>query len=399
MSTLQSSIDLLKKLVDLPSVSSTSNANVSDVVSEHLTDLGFQIERSEYIDARGVTKVNLVARRDPRDRHRSRASGAIQMDEGSSCAGGLAYFCHTDVVPVDGWNGPGGDPFQSVLDNGRVYGRGSCDMKGSLVAMMSAVERIPANQQHATIWIVCTADEEIGFLGAKEIVRRSEAYREMVKAQPLAIIGEPTRLSVVHAHKGIAGLRITSEGRAAHSSTADGINANQAMVPMLQTLMDIHARTEQEERYHDHRFEPPVLSWNFGVSDGCAAINITPSRSVAWVSLRPMPEIDGQDLLNEVAQRAQSLGLQVAVLDGGSPLWIDPQAEAIRELCVISGGEAKTVCYGTDGGEFKELKHRVVCGPGDIAQAHTTDEWLEVDQLAKGIDLYEKAIHHWCVKN
>ncbi|MGI9474307.1 MAG: M20 family metallopeptidase [Rubripirellula sp.] len=388
MSALQPSIDFLERLVGFPSVSSTSNAAVSDAIGERLTSLGFRVERSEYIDNQGIAKINLVARRDP-----ERSAGTDM----ASRAGGLAYFCHTDVVPADHWSGPGGDPFCGVVESDRIYGRGSCDMKGSLVAMMSAVDRIPVSQQHSPIWIVCTADEEIGFVGAKEMTQRSEAYRGIVDAQPLAIIGEPTGLGVVHAHKGIVGVRITSHGRAAHSSTTDGVNANVPLVPMLQTLLEIHERTLRDKRYLDPRFDPPVLSWNFGVSDGCSAVNITPGRSVAWVSLRPMPEIDGQDLLEEVASRANSLGLEFKVFEGGSPLWIDPQAPAVRELCEIAGGEAKTVCYGTDGGEFDELQHRVVCGPGSIAQAHTTDEWLALDQLDKGIDLYEKALHHWCI--
>jgi len=97
-----------------------------------------------------------------------------------------------------------------------------------------------------------------------------------------------------------------------------------------------------------------------------------------------------------VAERAKSLGLDYEICEGGSPLWIDPDASCISDMCTIAEGKPETVCYGTDGGEFSELKHRVVCGPGDIAQAHTADEWLEIDQLEKGIYLYEKALRCWC---
>ena len=383
MSSLKHSIALLQKLVSHASVSFTSNEAVSETAGETLADLGFEIERTSYLDPQGVTKANLVARRQPQ--------AGKSKDEG-----GLAYFCHTDVVPADDWTGPGGDPFCGVIQDERMYGRGSCDMKGSLVAMLSAVSRLPQNQQQAPLWIVCTADEEVGFLGAKDLVQNSSEYRNIVQAQPLAIIGEPTRLSVVHAHKGIVGMRITSRGRAAHSSTTDGINANEAMVPMLQTLLEIHQQTQRSEKYHDHRFDPPVLSWNFGVSDSCNAVNVTPAKSVAWVSLRPMPNIDGRDLMDLVAERAKSLGLDYEICEGGSPLWIDPDASCISDMCTIAEGKPETVCYGTDGGEFSELKHRVVCGPGDIAQAHTADEWLEIDQLEKGIYLYENALRCWC---
>ena len=166
---------------------------------------------------------------------------------------------------------------------------------------------------------------------------------------------------------------------------------------MLQTLLDINEETTRLTRLQDNRFDPPILSWNFGVSDDCTAINITPARSVAWVSFRPMPEIDGNDLIEQVEARAEELGLEFKRYDGGSPLWIEPDAACVRDFCEIAGGEPKTVCYGTDGGELTELQNRVVFGPGDIAQAHTTDEWIELDQLKQGAELFAKAVRHWCV--
>ena len=383
MSSLQKPIDTLKRLIAFPSVSSSSNRDISDAVSEHLESLGFNVEQSCYHDALGATKVNLVARRDP-------ASKSIDPSTG------LAYFCHTDVVPAGAWTGPGAEPFVGVVQDDRLYGRGSCDMKGSLVAMMAAAARVIATDQTAPLWIVCTADEEVGFDGAKHLVKHSQRYREIVQAQPLAIIGEPTRLTVVHAHKGIYGFQITSRGRAAHSSTDDGINANEAMVPMLQTLTELCQRSRSDRKYLDSRFDPPTLSWNFGFSDGGSAINVTPEKSVAWVCLRPMPTIDGRDLVEAAEQRARALGLEFKQLEGGAPVWIEPDAACVRELCELSGGQAKTVCYGTDAGELAELRNRVVFGPGDITQAHTTDEWIGLDQLQRGIDLYTQAIRRWC---
>jgi acetylornithine deacetylase len=387
MSVLTTTIDSLREWISFPTVSSTSNADVSASVSGRLQSLGFRIEQTEYVDPQGVRKVNLVACREPASPHADKSRG------------GLAYFCHTDVVPAVGWTGPGGDPFNAVVDGQRLFGRGACDMKGSLAAMVAAASQVDAAQQVAPLWIVCTADEEVGFDGAKHLVKQSAGYRQIVQAQPLAIIGEPTRLSVVHAHKGIVGARIVSQGRAAHSSTTDGINANEAMVPMLQTLLQLGQQCNRDARYHDRRFDPPTLSWNFGVSDHCDAVNITPGRSVAWLSFRPMPEIDGEDLLQQVSQRAAELGLQFQRYPGGAPLWIEPDARGIQAMCQLAGGQPQTVCYGTDGGEFVELQQRVVCGPGDIAQAHTTDEWIDLDQLDRGIDLYTRAIQHCCCEN
>ena len=187
-------------------------------------------------------------------------------------------------------------------------------------------------------------------------------------------------------------------GRAAHSSSTDGLNANLKMVPLLQTLLEINEETLHSQDLKDERFDPPTLSWNFGVSDDCKAINITPDRSVAWVSMRPMPGIDGRHLIERVEARANELGLEFKIFEGGSPLWIDPGARCIQDFCSLAGGNATTVCYGTDGGELHELQHRVVNGPGDIAQAHTTDEWIELSQLNLGAELYANAIRRWCVQ-
>lgn len=377
------SLETLERLIAFPSVSRTSNVEVSEWLAERLRQLGFDVEQTDYSDRSGVKKVNLVACR-----------GASSSDR--SEVGGLAYFCHTDVVPADDWSGPGGDPFRAVITDDKIYGRGACDMKGSLAAMLAAAQGFQVGRQTAPLWIVCTADEEVGFEGAKRLVSHSPAYRQLARAQPACIIGEPTRLTVVHAHKGIEAFRFTSRGSAAHSSTGRGVNANLAMVPMLNTLLELEQLSRTDPSYQDSRFDPPTLSWTFGVSDGCHAVNITPPRSVAWLSFRTMPEIDGQDLVERVRRRAEQLGLEFERLHGGQPLWVDDDSKFVREMVELTGTQPHTVSYSTDGGQFTDLNRRIVCGPGDIGQAHTSDEWLALDELRRGIELYARAIERWC---
>ena len=387
---LETATRVLRQLIAFDSVSRDSNADVAAWVETRLRELGFEVESTGYRDDRGVQKVNLLARRGPG----VNARDAWPEDHaGGGC--GLAYFCHTDVVPADEWVGPGGAPFRAVIDDDRVYGRGACDMKGSLAAMLAACGRVSAGQQSAPLWVVCTADEEVGFEGAKRLVRESPGYRELVAARPASIIGEPTRLSVVHAHKGIQAFRITSPGRAAHSSSDEGLNANLAMVPLLQTLLEVDGQTRTDIGLRDDRFDPPTLSWNFGVSDGCRAVNVTPARSVAWVSYRTMPGVDADPLVERVREQADRLGLTFQRLAGGDPMWIDADAPFIREMATITGSRPHTVSYSTDGGQFDELPRRVVCGPGDIAQAHTADEWISLDQLGRGVELYERLIRRY----
>ncbi|MEO1529375.1 MAG: M20 family metallopeptidase [Planctomycetota bacterium] len=379
----------LHRLIAFPSVSSTSNLAVTEFVSDRLRELGFAVAQTKYEDANGVLKANLVAKRTP---------VGVRAEANTDSPGGLAYFCHTDVVPAEHWIGPheGSEPFVAVDTNDRIYGRGACDMKGSLSAMLAAVARVSNEEQARPIWIVSTADEEVGFDGAKHLVQHCDAYRDLVAAQPISIIGEPTELDVVYAHKGIRGFKVTSRGRAGHSATRFGINANEAMVPMLVKLAELCNRSRDESGLQDQRFDPPHLSWNFGVSDQTRVVNITPERSVAWVSIRTMPGIDGEGLFEEVRLVADRLGLEFQPFSGCHPLWTEPDEACVSQMQTIAGGACKTVCYATDGGVFEELRHRVVIGPGSIEQAHTVDEWISIEQLARGIDVYEQAIRRWC---
>ncbi|KAA5540967.1 M20 family metallopeptidase [Roseiconus nitratireducens] len=427
--SLQSAIATLNQLIAFPSVSSTSNEAITDWVARQLTGLGFSVSRTGYTDGRGISKCNLVAVRHPAmDSPPMTTPPAVNPSAGDdpdldsvTATGGLAYFCHTDVVPADEWTGPAplasndaawtasivatpatpGNPaaFQPVVRDDRVYGRGACDMKGSLAAMLTAVARINPSQQVAPIWIVCTADEEIGFEGAKHVARHCPAYRELVQAQPICLIGEPTELDVVYAHKGICGFRIRSRGRAGHSAYDDGLNANERMVPMLNHLLEQCHRTRSSIDLQDTRFDPPTLSYNFGVSDHSNVINITPEHSDAWVSLRTMPGISGSDLVAEAQQEAERLGLSFHPIDGCDPLWTDPSDGDVKQLVGLAGTTARTVCYATDGGVLTELRRRIVFGPGSIHQAHTTDEWISLDQLRRGIRCFEQAVRTWCVAN
>ncbi len=392
--TVASAVELLGELIAFPSVSSTSNVDVNGWCCRVLEQLGFEIFPSEYTDRNGVRKANVVARRNPAQTERQRR-------------GGLAYFGHTDVVPADQWIGPGGDAprdvdtppdaFTATVQNDRLYGRGACDMKGSIAVMLVAVSRIDPREQTAPIWCVCTADEEIGFGGAKHLVHHCPAYRELVDHDPVALIGEPTELNVVYAHKGVAGFRVHARGRAGHTATNYGINATEAMVPMLVKLLELCRRTREDPALQDDCFDPPTLSWNFGVSDHSRVINITPERCDAWVSMRPMPAADGQTLIDEAVAEANRLGLDIELMEGCGPLWSDPENDHIVQLGELAGTRLQTVAYGTDGGIFDELSRRAVIGPGSIEQAHTVDEWISIEQIERGIDVFEKAIRHWCV--
>ncbi|MGH7201381.1 MAG: M20/M25/M40 family metallo-hydrolase, partial [Planctomycetaceae bacterium] len=272
-------LDFAQALVAHESVSALSNAPVSDYVEDMLQKLSFDIERIEYKDAAGVRKVNVIGKK-------------------GSGTGGLAYFGHTDVVPADDWFSDEHGPFTPAVRDGRLYGRGSCDMKGSIACILAAAVQFSTSELQRPIYITCTADEEIGYGGAREVAARSRLYREMVDGNAHGIIGEPTRLEVVHAHKGTYGFHATSRGRAAHSSTTAGINANLKMIPFLVEMKAIHDETLTSPEWRNDEFDPPVISWNIGINDHTRAVNITAPQSVCTVYFRPMPGQDADGLID-----------------------------------------------------------------------------------------------------
>ncbi len=377
---MNTAAELTRRLVEIPSVSSQSNLPVSRVVESMLAHLGCEIEFQEFLDPSGVPKANVIGK----------------LGSGS---GGLAYFAHTDVVPADSWSIREHGPFEPTVRDGRLFGRGSCDMKGSIGSFLAALDRLQKRPMNQPIYVVCTADEEVGFHGARFVVEHSSLYREMVAGQSRALIGEPTEMNVVHAHKGIFGFRAVSHGRAAHSSSREGINANLEMIPFLVEMKSIYDETLNDARWLNDDFDPPWISWNIGINDLNTAVNITAPRTVCTVYFRPMPGQNGEELVSRARLAAERSGLEFHQECSGEPLCGDPNSDFVRETLKLAGGSrSRTVCYGTDGVMFTELKQILVMGPGSILQAHTDDEWISLDQLNRGTDIFERLIERWCLR-
>jgi len=271
-------------------------------------------------------------------------------------------------------------------------------MKGSLACMLAAAQQLGDELLNAPLHIVCTADEEVGLQGARHLAANSTFYKSIVKHQSRAIIGEPTSLDVVHAHKGGRAMKITSTGLAAHSSTGKGINANLAMIPFLNGIREICAEIDGDSSFLDDRYDPPTINLNLGINDHTHAINITPAQSVATVYFRAMPTVDNDALVRRIESLANECGLQFEVMFSGEPVFTDPESEFIRELLTLTKTQSShTVAYGTDGSCFSELKDMVILGPGSIRQAHTDDEWISIEQLQQGTELYRKLVQRWCI--
>lgn len=370
-----------KRLVGFDTTSHKSNQLINQYLELKLTKHGFIVETVSYVDDRGVKKVNLIAKK-------------------GGGTGGLAYFGHTDVVPVMNWFTDQFSPFEASVARERLYGRGACDMKGSVACILAATQKFAWDELKQPIYVVLTADEEVGFVGARTVVEESKVYREMVEHSTKVIIGEPTSLEVVHAHKGSVKITATAHGKAAHSSTREGINANLKMIPFLQEMKSIYDETETNPQWQNEHFHPPTLSWNIIVKDDALAYNITPGKSVCTMYLRPMPGIDIAPLLDRVQACAGRLEIDLNVDHWGLGMFVDPQSEFVQQTIKLTGNQtSRTVAYGTDGGVLSELPDKIVFGPGNIAQAHTDDEWISLDQLSQGTEMYEKLIRHWCCRS
>lgn len=365
------------ELVSIPSVSSVSNERISRVIADHLRRMGFEVEWLTYKDVNGERKVNLIAKR----------------GEGS---GGVAYLSHSDVVPADDWSLDFCGAFRPIVQDERLWGRGSCDMKGSIACALAAIERISIADQTSPIYFICTADEELGTMGAHQVDTDSKFFAEMVEQEVFGIVGEPTELGVVHAHKGGVGITVSARGKSAHSSLATGINANYALIPILPLLLEIQKESESSLEYRSDTFNPPTLSWNMILRNVPEAINVTPSLAQACIFLRPMPHVDHQPLVDRVQRAAEALGLEFDYVDKTPPFWVPKDASCVRFMETITGNtDAHTVCYATDGGVLRRLKNLVVCGPGSIDQAHRNNEWISLEQLHRGVDVYERAFREW----
>ena len=366
---------LTMDLIRFPSISTTSNRDITEFLSDYLRERGWQLERLSYWRD-GCEKHNVVARR-------------------GTGEGGLAYFGHTDVVPADEWTGPSPGPFDPVTEANRLYGRGSCDMKGSIACFLTATERF--HGRCLPMYVVLTSDEETGQYGAAHVVAESILFRELRERQCATLIGEPTGLSIVYAHKGTCLFRAIARGRAAHSAGTEGNNANLAMIPFLSELLAMVREMESDPCWRDVRFDPPTLTANIGINDGNPAVNITSPRSVCTVFLRPMPGQDITPLLERMSVAAAEHGLETEITRHEPAFLIDPTSPFVRQLLKLSGTTAaRTINFGTDASQLGQLRRAAIVGPGSISQAHTSDEFIELDQITKGIDFYSRCIRAWC---
>ncbi len=367
-------IELTQTLISMPSVTRWSNVPISDFLHTTLEQLGFAVERLEYVDENQERKVNLIA----------------QLGRGS---GGLAFCSHSDTVPgqEEDW-----EPFKAVIKNDRLYGRGSCDMKGPLAATIVAVAGIKPQKLSQPIFIIITADEETGLLGAKHVVAESHMLRN---ARPqFGVIAEPTQLVPVYSHKGFAKIEVTAYGKAAHSSTGLGLSANFLIAPFLAEMATLAQQLQHDEFFMNNEFTPPSNGFNMVINDGDCALNVTAPKSTCILSFRAMPQSGNQELIDLIIQKTKAHNLDVEYAFA-EPLYVSPESRLVQAACKATGEtKATTASYGTDGVYLQQvIDDLVVLGPGDIAKAHTVGESIPVGQLQQAVSSYQRLIEMLCL--
>ncbi len=369
-------VEVTRELVSCASVTTSSNEPVTDIMRRHLEALGFFTHLLVYTDLNGTRKVALEAKRPPTSQNAGR---------------GIGYFCHNDVVSVDGWDCRRGGPFDAEIADEKLWGRGACDMKGSAACALAALSSIDPARQTAPIYFFVTGDEECGMAGADVLARGSELFMEMVQSQSFGIIGEPTDLQVVHAHKGGCHITVTALGIAAHSSTADGVNANWKMIPFLSYLRELAERSESDPELKNVAFTPPTISLNLVIDNKPNSSNITVGESSCTIFFRPMPDVPWEGLRSEMMATAADMDLTVRSFRPLPPLATRRDSEFLREaLALLGQAEPFAVSYATDGCCFQALEHLIVIGPGSIEQAHRPDEWIALDQLRRGTEVFRR---------
>jgi len=371
-----SSHRLLQDLVRIPSVNPMGRAvngdqfyefRLTDYLERFFRELGVACERRPVAPLRD----NIVA----------------SFNSGSPTS--ILLEVHQDTVPVDGMTI---DPFGGEIRGGKLYGRGSCDVKGGMAAMLTAFARLvkekPAGA--ANVILACTVDEEHTFVGVQQLMK------EGLRAD-FAVVAEPTKLQIVDAHKGVVRWKVRTEGRACHSSRPDqGVNAVYRMGHVLPLIEEYSGRLIGLTPHA--RLGPPTLS--VGRIEGGVSVNTVPDGCVIEVDRRLLPGEDPHVAWRDCWHHLKETWPVAVVVD---PIWLacpaldNDRADEVRQRlgtaidAVAGRHEVLAVPFGTDASSIALAgTPAVVFGPGDIAQAHTKDEWIELDQVDRAAEILYK---------
>ena len=363
----------IDKLIAFDTTSYLSNLDLIHTISDYLAEYDIQ---SQLVFNVEHTKANLFATIGPRDK------------------AGVMLSGHTDVVPVKGQNWIS-DPFAVVEKEGALYGRGTADMKSFIAIVLAYVPQLAEANLETPVHLAFSYDEEIGCVGVRRLLHMMEG---MPVKPAMCIVGEPTGMEVVNAHKGKLAQRVRITGLEAHSSLPHiGVNAVDYAAELIVFIRKL-AQELKENGPYEEGFEVTYTTIHTGTVNGGTALNVVPGSCEIDFEIRNIPCQDPEPLLQQIVEYAENelepemkaidkhCGFKFEHLSGYPGMFTAPDTEVIRFVKALTDMEGtKKITYGTEGGLFTERLGipTVVCGPGNIEQAHKADEFISLEQVER----------------
>ncbi|MCE0494964.1 acetylornithine deacetylase [Vibrio salinus] len=379
--------ELLKELISYATVSSESNLDLIHFIRHLLAEKGIT---SEIVFNEDKTKAAMFASVGPVDKP------------------GILLSGHSDVVPVQGqpWTT---EPFTGTEKDNRIYGRGSCDMKGFIASALNTLLTFADQPLTRPVYIAISFDEELGCLGVKDLLLQ---LKQLHVEPYLCIVGEPTSMNIATGHKGKTAYRTHCHGDEGHSSQAP-LHTN-AIYLACDVIAQLRALQTQliESGSRDNDYNIPYSTVHVGTINGGRALNIVPGHSQFEFEIRHLPGDDIKSSLNAIFDQAKTLvhqaqtdnpdskaGIEFECLTDYPGLDTTPEHPAVQTLSALSEqSQILKVAFGTEGGLFSSYLDApvVVCGPGSIDQAHKPDEYVSLSQLQQCDDLLSKLVQETC---
>jgi acetylornithine deacetylase len=381
-----STVEMIEKLVSFNTTSRLSNLELINFISDYLATLG--VEANLIHDA-GGEKANLYATIGPSD------------------VPGVVLSGHTDVVPVDGqaWDT---DPFAVIEKDGKLFGRGTSDMKSFIAIALALAPEFAKTKLKTPIHFALSFDEEVGCLGAPLMIEKMDQF----SAKPRAVIvGEPTNMSVVNAHKGVCSFHTTVHGLERHSSEIDrGVNAVAYAAELVHFLSGVAEEMRDHHAQPESGFNPPYTTVHVGTIQGGTAQNIVPLHCTFSWEYRLMPGEDLSAIRNRFQIYVDEVVLpKMHAVDDTTGIETEvrafvpglaPEEGSTAEALVLALARKNTtevVAYGTEAGQFQAAGNPVVvCGPGSIAQAHKPNEFIELSEVRACEQFMRRLLNEVC---
>ncbi len=373
----KTSLEILEKLVSFKTVSKDSNLELIEFVEEYFKSYGLESYRVY---------------------DKTREKAAIYTHIGPKNKGGIILSGHSDVVPVEGqdWET---DPFKLTKKEDKFYGRGACDMKGFIACALSAVPEMLEADLLKPIQIAISYDEEVGCLGAPHMIKDMQ---KNIPPADLVIVGEPTMMKVVNSHKGISLLETEIRGFEVHSSLVNkGVSAVMTAAQLINWL-EVEMRKNSDNSKKNSNalaapFNPPYTTLHVGKISGGTASNITAKNCTFSTDIRVVPGESLQEWIRKYKDEVERVEKIIKSVNQDSFINVNiksatpgcrPESEGIAEQLarsITGDNTVNVVSYGTEGGQFQEAGYSaIICGPGNIEQAHQPNEFISLSQIKRG---------------